>query len=463
MRVENDNCPRKHGITRDQQHHGNDLRAVLVQVHPQTILGKGNSDPFQAFAISIDAPMADLLAYSRFKYLPEIFSHVNAPDVPAAVIRAFAETIEFLHDECTMYPQIAKIAAVMPKGSIAPEILSQIPVFKMKGLALLRKKLTNPDSTMDLRSSASMLLFLTAELYEGNLEAASVHARMIAHFLQTRIIPLNYLFLFSAMYDDTQRASFTLSRPAFDPKWVQQQLTLLDFTTIERLAGRSIAEACGPVDASITSPSLKAIVTEANHCSAVALLTSKSTAQIYTDNQLTYRFGCRRLACIGTIINRYIDSREIMRRNKRNKLNYLLPEETRLEAQICLALLYLMRREAKMDTFWIGAKFAVFSENCNILLSLKELLQQDEGNVDVGYVRVRLFALFVGAWAAYANTKACATYALVEKDWFAANFAAQVTLMGLNSWKVVHEVLVGFHFLEFLQPDGSSFWKSMSL
>jgi hypothetical protein len=124
-------------------------------------------------------------------------------------------------------------------------------------------------------------------------------------------------------------------------------------------------------------------------------------------------------------------------------------------------LLYLMRREAKMDSFWIGAKFAVFSENSNILLGLQDLLEQDGWNGEARDARIRLFVLFVGAWAAYANARAGATYALVEKEWFHDKFTAQVQLMRLRSWNAVKEVLVGFHFLELLESDGSTFWKTM--
>jgi hypothetical protein len=266
-----------------------------------------------------------IFIYQRF------FTHVNAPDVGAAVTRAMAETVTFLHDECTVYGHIAKIAAVMPRGSVAPELASQIPSFKVKGLASLRKKLMNPESLLEAKTSASMLLFLTAELYEGNLEAAATHGKMIAHLLQTRAIPLNFLFLFSALYDDTQRAYFALSRPAFDVKtWLPQQLGPLGVTTAEKAAGRIIAATCGPVDASIKSPSMKTIIAEANHCSAIALIMSKAEDPANTDNQATFRFGCRRLACIGTIINHYIDSRERMKQNKRNHINVL--RNARMEA-----------------------------------------------------------------------------------------------------------------------------------
>lgn len=149
-----------------------------------------------------------------------------------------------------------------------------------------------------------------------------------------------------------------------------------------------------------------------------------------------------------------------MKQSKRNYINIL--RNTRMEAQICLALLYLMRREAKMDMFWVKTRFGVFSEHRNILASLRDLLQQDDLKYDGKYARARLFALFVGAWAAYANTSAGATYALVEKEWFDSEFAAQAVLMSLWSWEAVQNILKGFHFLGFMQPYGSTFWKTMN-
>ena len=457
--VECQNYPLVRNSFRDKQPPKHELGSITTQAHPQTILRKGNSDPFQAFAIPIDARLADLLAYTRDKYLPEIFTHVNAPDVQAAVVGAFAETITFLHDECTAYGHIAKVAAVMPKGSMASELASQIPLFKLKGLASLRKKVTNSASLLDAKTSASMLLFLTAELYEGNLEATATHARMIAHLLQTQMIPLNFLFLFSALYDDTQRACFALTRPSFDVKtWLPQQLGPLGVTAVEKMALRITAEMCGPVDASIRSSSMRAIIAEANSCSAIALLTSKDKHES-SDNQATFHFGCRRLACMGTIINHYIDSRGRIRQMSSKDLEAM--RNARMEAQVCLALLYLMRHEAKMDMFWIKNSFGVFTENRNILSSLQDLLQEDEFWDQEVYARARLFALFVGAWAAYASSRGGALHEVVGKEWFNAEFAAQAVLMRLWSWESVEGVLKGFHFLNLLQPSGSTFYSCM--
>jgi hypothetical protein len=449
------------GLSKEERLHEDRLRTITGRVRPQIILGNGNSDPFQSFAIPIDVRLAELLIYTRDMYLPEIFTHVNAADVKAAVTSAMDETLTFLHDTTTAYAHIAKIAAVMPKESVASELATQIPTFKLKGLASLRKRLMDPKSLQDASTSATMLLFLTAELYEGNLDAAATHGNMIAHVLQTGLIPLNFLFLFSSLYDDTQRACFALSRPAFDVKmWVPQQLGPLGTTIVEKVAYRLVTATCGPIETSIKSSAMRNILAEANYCSAIALLMSKTEDQVNTDNQATFRFGCRRLACIGTIINHYIDSREKMKQRQKSHINVL--RNARMEAQICLGLLYLMRREAKMDMFWVKTRFGVFSEHRNILANLQELLQQDDLKFEGKYARVRLFGLFVGAWAAYANESAGVEYAVVEKEWFDSEFAAQAVMMRLWTWNTVENVLKGFHFLNFMQPNGSTFWKTMN-
>ena len=133
----------------------------------------------------------------------------------------------------------------------------------------------------------------------------------------------------------------------------------------------------------------------------------------------------------------------------------------RMEAQVCLASLYLMRHEAKMDMFWIKNSFGVFTENRNILASLQDLLQEDDCLDQAIYARARLFALFAGAWDAYANSGSGALHELVGNEWFIAEFAAQALLMRLWSWESVEAVLKGFHFLGLLQPSGSTFYSCM--
>lgn len=186
--------------TEEDPLHGR-LELTASRIHPQTILTMGNSDPFHAFAIPIDAGVAHVMTYTSDVYLPGIYRHHKLSDQRAATSQAFDEITAFLHDECTAYAHLARIVAVMPQNSVKPGSTSLSVMYKHKGLLTLRKKLIHPDSLLDPKIPAAILLFLTAELYDGNLEASSFHARILAHILETDVIAMSLWFMFKACKD----------------------------------------------------------------------------------------------------------------------------------------------------------------------------------------------------------------------------------------------------------------------
>jgi len=107
----------------------------------------------------------------------------TTPKSRAAGAQEYTEIVSFLHDECTAYAHLAGVGAVTPRGISGPNFVPQVIMFRLKGIVLLRIKLLDPETVKDPKTLASVLLFLTTTLYEGNLEAACSHAKMIAHLL----------------------------------------------------------------------------------------------------------------------------------------------------------------------------------------------------------------------------------------------------------------------------------------
>jgi len=162
------------------------------------------------------------------------------------------------------------------------------------------------------------------------------------------------------------------------------------------------------------------------------------------------------LACVGGTVNRYLDSRDLIR--KQEGLDQTSLKSAQAEAYASLALLYLVRCEARMEAFQIGAKDTIFRANLLILTRMKELLEMD---AKTQHSRMKLFALFVGAYAEQARV--VTTCEVPEKGWFNVNLATQAAKLGLWTWRDVREILLGFHYSDALQPHGSIwFWKTMS-
>jgi hypothetical protein len=286
-----------------------------IPINLQTILGMGNSDPFHVFAIPIDAKVAQVMTYTSDLYLPGIYKHHKLSDRNTASFQAFKEIIAFLHDEYTAYPHLARIAAVMHKSSAESSSVSESVKYKTEGIAALRKRLICPSSLLDPKTPTAVLLFLTAELYDGNLEAALVHARILAHILENGTFAIDFWFLFKGLYHYVQRACSSLVRPAFDLEaWLPQQFASLFLAKTPLMPDDTTHESHGLVDVSIKYSSIRPLMLEARYCRDLSQRISQD--EMLANNQINWYLGCRTIACVGRTINHYLDSRLSMKKQE---------------------------------------------------------------------------------------------------------------------------------------------------
>lgn len=432
-----------------------------------TVLHKGNSDPFNALSVPIDARVASMIAYAIDVHLPVLSRQLHsrwwgvrfAAQDRAVEAQEMAEMVSFLHDECTAYSYLARIIAVLIKDFGRTDLVPESLFLRAKSMALLRTRLANPHVLADPRTSIYLLLFLTTEVYSGNFEAAACHAKMIAYLLQQGTIPVDNWYLFKAIRYDVERACFSLSRSAIDLEvWVPQQLAPLYLNLTAKMPKEVLHEAVGKrIDTSVTNPVMRSILTEVSHCSTVFALTLRD--QAFATRETIFYLRCRVSVCMGRLVNHYVDSVTLLERNQRRNVHVL--RAAKVEAYMSLALLFMIRCRTKIDTWPDNIdRVAIFSANREILGKLRCLLGRDEGNSERQYARIKLAALFVGAWAEQVRSSSISR---PETEWFNVRLAAHAVRMGLQSWKDVREVLLSFHCNETMLPDGSTwFWKTMS-
>lgn len=435
-----------------------ELEVVSAQVSPLTMLRRGNSDPFQAFAIPIDALVTHAMSYTKDLYFPGVFKDANNPQVRNATDRDYAEVVSFLHDESTAYAHLARIAAAMPKSESNTSVVSQSLVFRTKGIAALRRRLLNKDNVQDQRTYDSILLLLAAENYDENFEAALFHAGMIAHLLKTSKVAVSEWFVFKVVYNDVQRSCLSLSRTVFDHEvWVPQRFEPLYQRATKPMPDNVMFEACEKeIDDSIVDPVMREMMTHLHHLNSVFRLSYQN--QDFANRQTILYMRCRVVVVLGRLVNHYLDSVSVMENGDWRRPD--LVRAARVEAYTSLSQIFLLRCKGKLDTFHIGDKVAIFSANPRILRRVQELLEQDEWNTEQQYARMKLSALFAGAWAEQA--KAATTDKTADSGWFNVRLAAQAARMGLQSWREVRDALLGFSYSDFLEPNGARwFWKTM--
>lgn len=211
----------------------------------------------------------------------------------------------------------------------------------------------------------------------------------------------------------------------------------------------------GVTDVSIGNSNIRSLILEAKYCRDLTLLMAQDETLAY--NQMNWYLGCRTMACVGKTTNHYLDSRLLM--EKQEMIDRAGAGAARTEAYVSLALLYMLRCEAKMNTFQIGDKDAIFRADPLIRKQMRGLLESIRKRQSS---RAKLFALFVGAYAEQAS--AVTTPGAPERSWFNVNVVTQSAQLGLWTWKEIREVLIGFHYSDALQPQGSNwFWKTMKV
>lgn len=157
------------------------------------------------------------------------------------------------------------------------------------------------------------------------------------------------------------------------------------------------------------------------------------------------------MVVLGRLINHYLDSVYVMENGDWQHLDQV--RGARVEACTSLSQIYLIRCKGKLDTLSVGDNIRLFKANPRILRRLRNLLEQDEWNLDQHYALMKLPALFVGAWAEQA--RAAAKNGIAEDGWFNVRFAEQAARMGFETWGRVREVLLGFSYSDSLEPNGT--------
>lgn len=417
-------------------------------ISPLSLVREGNSDPFGVFEVPIDPIVNALMKYTRDIYLPGIQGDLNNPGSPA-VQREWTECVTFLQDECLAYAHLTRIASIVASdrdllaGTSAFQ--TQALVLKSKTMTILRERLIK--SLYDASACKIILMLLNAEIYARNLDAAKVHAVVLARLLQSGSVTTDPIFLFKILYHDTQRAVMSLSRPSFDFKhWIPAIFNPIFIDGIIEQIPYDISPEMlsADIDPSMDEfPALKRIIATLKHCLLLSLLGFKdpnyATLPIVTYGRVTATMA------MGRLINHYLDVAEAP--------EYIFKPPHRMQAYISLATLLWMRAISRIDNVKIAGNTRIFAANADILDILEEMLMNNRTDSDHSNVKL---------WVLY--TSACIGTSLgrstLQDSWLVKEFLRQASEMNLKSWAEVKVILEGFLFTEMLPPNGST-WSQM--
>lgn len=444
-----------------------------LPTHPVTILQKGNSDPFDATTVRIDPQVNDILLFYRDCLLPAMYALETNSTPKAQGLRNWQDSASALHEQCTAYSFLARSALLM-SASDPPEskLAMQAVAWKVKASAILRTQLVDEANLDEHQTHRSMFHLLITEVFAKNTAGAAVHAKMLSCLLMKykETHPLDLRFLYKVAYNDFQRASMCLERPAFDfDIWIPQQ-----FGPSWQRARSSLpllkGTAFSGLDSSIEDEKLRDIlVWHRELMEFVGVVTRDASVT----NSLTWPFLSSRATCgQARLVDHSLDQVALVKSNDDTRHQPLdkvresiaVQDAAWISAYTALAALYWTRAVSRIENISVGRTSTgpvstIYEAGPTILAAMKNALIASEASHDLKRDRIRLWALYVGALGEQTNSgeslDAC-------KSWFNVHFAKQARAMKLLAWNEVKEPLKGFLYTDHLRPHGSQwFFKIM--
>ena len=421
----------------------------MTLLSPQSVLIKGQSDPFDTSPTPIDAKAHEIMLYWRDTGLFRRH-HVNIKTwhQSTSAVSDWEDARRSLSDRGLGYALLAQVSAykVLEIDSSDLSVLSL--TYSQRSTVALRERLNKEDDSDSLIVFRHMALLQGVETYARNQAAAVTHGKMLRHLYDGWLFRgkrFDIKILLLTLYSDVQMALTFLIRPQFKPsaKLVKVFLEVCDDATRE--------ECSVPVStiyrlkSQLIGPALQNVF-------------------LRWDQNLEIRsFYGRRLWTFMNqmnVINHILDIEEKIDRQ------YELSKSTNttychVQAYLSLAALFLIRLSTLPEHF---ATKPHFTAHTALLRRLRHHLEL--GNIledKQFYYHARLWALFVGAHSEYQAallSNIPRAFAVASKGWFNVQLAQQARMSGVRRWIHIKEILESFMYFEMV-PDPSVWYAEL--
>lgn len=392
----------------------------LISPHPQNLVSNGNSDPFNAFVIPVNACVNQILNFFLETYIPTPYWIVALPEYRANYTDYFEYSL-LLNDECSAYAILTRTLQAMSPEALESNHLKVAAVqFYHRSITSLKARLADEKGLWDIGTRVAVYCLMRAATYKGNYEEALIHGRILAHLIQTDLKNSGALLYIYAFYVDFQRSAVTLTRPCFDCDGFPQYFDQLWSEVTERLPPQyrfsHFERTCNN---SIHNPALRDMFGGARYFF--------SFYKIYmADASFRNLPGIRFLQTyiihvMSRMVTHYLDCVDALR-EERFDLDHLWvttepdpnddaapwfketpPMPLLVQAFAALGGLLFCRLAGRVDTLSFGARSNIFSAHQVILSHMESCVAQWEETASSAekqeYSDVHLWALYIGAHA----------------------------------------------------------------
>ena len=480
-----------------------------IAPNPQSPISYGNSDPFDTSVIPIDPIVSEIMKFFFEVYTPAHYSMTAIPGYHVERVDYFENAVLF-SDKCSTYAILTcTIQSMQPEALISSYLKLPALQYYCQSVAGLKTRLANGQDFSSLSTQIAVYSLLSAAICRGALEEAHVHAKSLAHLVQTDVSASNESFCIYTISLDQQRSAMTVTRPCFDYDiWLPSRFGTY-WAEIADLVPPQFRppELEKTLDKSIHNPVLRDVFAALRYLYTVfGMCLTKAEFQ----NMKTYTFLKSYVNYLmGRMINHYLDCVEdsdVLKSfthlyedltlgayfSDPAERSYHMPLP--IQAITALSVLLWTRIVGGVEASDVGSRRGMFTATTTIISHLKRYWLQSEllflSDQSRRYSNLQVWTLYVGAqleWTMASKQRkensssrsvgdssggggvdAGSTHAQssdpssehgeAAHGFFNRRLAALCRERGLYTWVSVQAVLQGFVYTDIWAPHGSTWF-----
>ncbi|KAH8799806.1 hypothetical protein F5884DRAFT_811286 [Xylogone sp. PMI_703] len=202
----------------------------LARVEPQTILQRGNSDPFESLPITVSPQVNRVVSFFREAYLPATYATKTSLYYRSLGRDGqWSDAVSALRVEICGKAFLCAFLTVMARLSPPDALEREVLDIKGQSYKALRAQISNNRDYRDDTSILNCILYLyAAETFAGNFAEASIHGKFLRDYFNEIVrkgklssIPLSAVVR-AVVYDMTL-AQLQMAKPIFTlENWVRE-------------------------------------------------------------------------------------------------------------------------------------------------------------------------------------------------------------------------------------------------
>lgn len=399
-----------------------------------------------------------LITFYREYHLPmQHWRRVDSARTSSYANKFFQHIINALQDGCTGYAYLSGYAAMIANITQDRGMATKALELRSHAYAKLHERLSDDRADAPTSLPWTLYSFFTSAINAHDFVAAGIHGRALRDILQPEVksgyASCDVVLLNSILWQDTQRAALTLTRPLFDLRAMTMRLISGQFFN---LAWRKVVRTRLRARPLHLDESIARVFDETAYL--LRLTDNHTVGHAQIDKSDLRKIAARSLVLEGQLLNLYVDrtvklsgnstTKQSSRVNNTAKRSSLPPPtpSTYLEICVILAGLSWLRRAGHHEGFREKSisphqlpQRNVYDTGPQIHKAVKHALSKAGVPEMTSHPVLFLWVLYVGA--VIEQRQGMIMQADLEATWFNRMFVEQAERMGLHSWSEVERVL----------------------